>query len=304
MTISFIEAKGVSKSFHSQQVLSNVSFTVPEGEIVGLLGPNGSGKTTVIRLLNGVINPDGGTLRVGGHDPRENGDAIRRISGILTEGAGMYHEMSGVANLRFFAKLYGVPDEQRIAELLEQFDLTEHQHKAVGTYSTGMKKRLGLAKALLHRPKILFLDEPTNGLDPEGIQMVMKYIKELNRREGTTILLCSHVLHQIESVCDRYVFMEFGRIIEQGTMEEIEAKYMREIELCVETDLRVVGDAYQGYTMRAIDPQRVQFTLPNKQVIPQLLQDLLKEASVYSAEITNRDLESLYFQVRGKHAHE
>ena len=134
--------------------------------------------------------------------------------------------------------------------------------------------------------------------------MVMQYIKELNRREGTTILLCSHVLHQIESVCDRYVFMEFGRIIEQGTMEEVEAKYMREIELCVETDLQVVGDFYQGYPMREIAPQRVQFTLPNKQVIPQLLQDLLKESSVYSAEITNRDLESLYFQVRGKHAHE
>ena len=304
MTMPFIEAANVSKSFHNQQVLNNVSFIVHEGEIVGLLGPNGSGKTTVIRLLNGVINPDWGTLRVGGHDPRGNGDAIRRISGILTEGAGMYHEMSGVANLRFFAKLYGVPDEQRIAELLEQFDLTEHQHKAVGTYSTGMKKRLGLAKALLHRPKILFLDEPTNGLDPEGIQMVMTYIKELNRREGTTILLCSHVLHQIESVCDRYVFMEYGRIIEQGTMEEIEGKYMREIELCVETDLQVTGDSYQGYPMRRITPQRVQFTLPNKQVIPQLLQDLLKESSVYSAVITNRDLESLYFQVRGKHAHE
>lgn len=304
MTTEFVRAEGVSKSFAGQRVLEDVSFTVPQGEIVGLLGPNGSGKTTMIRLLNGVINPDQGSLRVMGHDPLREGDNIRQMSGILTEGAGLYHEMSALENLRFFAKLYGVRDGQRIGELLDQFELTAHQHKPVGTYSTGMKKRLGLAKALLHRPKLLFLDEPTNGLDPEGIQMVMRFIKELNRTEGTTILLCSHVLHQIESICDRYVFMEYGRVIEQGTIEEIEAKYMKETKLRVETGWRVEGASFQGYPVRAVEAGFVEFTLPSKTVIPGLLQALLQEAPVYSAEITNRDLESLYFEVRGKHGHE
>jgi ABC-2 type transport system ATP-binding protein len=281
-----------------------VSFSVPQGEIVGLLGPNGSGKTTMIRLLNGVINPDLGTLRVMGKDPGREGDSIRQMSGILTEGAGLYHELSARENLRFFAKLYGVRDETRIRELLDRFELTAHQDKTVGTYSTGMKKRLGLAKALLHRPKLLFLDEPTNGLDPEGIQMVMQYIRELNRIEGTTILLCSHVLHQIESICDRYVFMEFGRVIEQGTMQEIEAKYRTETKLRVETGLAIAGDHFHGYPVRRLEAGFVEFSLPSKEVIPGLLQALLQESHVYSAEITNRDLESLYFQVRGKHGHE
>ncbi|HEU4965009.1 MAG TPA: ABC transporter ATP-binding protein [Bacilli bacterium] len=303
MTI-FLEAAQVRKSFKGHEVLRDVSFQVPQGEIVGLLGPNGSGKTTIVRLLNGVIAPDGGQLRVAGHDPVRDGDAIRRISGILTEGAGLYHEQNAVENLQFFAKLYGVKERGRIEELLALFDLTEHQSKPVGTYSTGMKKRLGLAKALLHRPRVLFLDEPTNGLDPEGIRMVMKYIRTLNRQEGTTILLCSHVLHQIEEVCDRYVFLQNGRIIEQGTLPEIEDRYMTEIHLQVETNLQVTGGSYHGHKVERIGEQSLRFTLASKDEISPLLQQVLQDAWVHAAEITNRDLETLYFTVRGRHGDE
>jgi ABC-2 type transport system ATP-binding protein len=301
MSTPFIEVSQISKAYNGQRVLADMNFTINSGEIVGLLGPNGAGKTTMVRLLNGVIMPDQGTVRVGGLNPFEEaqGTKVRQMSGILTEGAGMYHDLSGIENLRFFAKLYGVQNaEQRIKHLLDQFDLTAHKDKAVGTYSTGMKKRVGLAKALLHQPKMLFLDEPTNGLDPEGIQMVMDYIQKLNRETGTTILLCSHVLHQIESVCHRYLFLQNGRVVEQGTKQEIESKYMHETQLQMETGLVVHGDTYGGYPVKRVAPDQLLFILPNKDAISDLLRAILQESWVHAAEIVNRDLETLYFQVR------
>lgn len=297
--VNFIEVNNVSKSFDSQKVLQEMNFTVKQGEIVGLLGPNGSGKTTMIRLLNGVITPDNGSMSVGGYNPVLDGGPIRNMSGIVTEGAGLYHELSGVENLIFFAKLYGVKNDNRIMKLLDQFDLMKHKDKPVGTYSTGMKKRLGLAKALLHEPHLLFLDEPTNGLDPEGIQMVTHYLKKINKEQGTTVLLCSHVLHQVENLCHSYIFMEHGRVIMQGYKQDIEAQFLKEIVLRVETGLQVVGDYYLGYPVKQIEPQILQFTLKAKDQIPDLLRQILSNSWIYSTEIMNRDLESLYFQVRG-----
>lgn len=296
-----ITVEGIRKSFQQQIVLDQMNFTVKQGDIVGLLGPNGSGKTTMIRLLNGVIFPDSGRMSVGGYDPVHEGNPIRQMSGIVTEGAGFYHEMSGLQNLKFFAEIYSVPlPEARIKDLLERFGLAEHQDKAVGQYSTGMKKRLGLAKALLHQPSILFLDEPTNGLDPEGIQSVLEFLKELNQEQGTTILLCSHVLHQMERVCDQYVFMSKGQVIAQGTQRELEQRYLGTIKLKVETNLHIVGQQYQGYPVERLDDHELLFTLGSREEIPTLLQKILSEASVFETKITNRDLESLYFQVRGK----
>lgn len=296
-----ITVEGIRKSFQQQIVLDQMNFAVKQGDIVGLLGPNGSGKTTMIRLLNGVIFPDSGRMSVGGYDPVHEGNPIRQMSGIVTEGAGFYHEMSGLQNLKFFAEIYSVPlPEARIKDLLERFGLAEHQDKAVGQYSTGMKKRLGLAKALLHQPSILFLDEPTNGLDPEGIQSVLEFLKELNQEQGTTILLCSHVLHQMERVCDQYVFMSKGQVIAQGTQRELEQRYLGTIKLKVETNLHIVGQQYQGYPVERLNDHELLFTLGSREEIPTLLQKILSEANVFETKITNRDLESLYFQVRGK----
>lgn len=162
-----IEVNSINKSFSGQKVIDNLSFAVNRGEIVGFLGPNGSGKTTTIRLLNGVITPDSGKIMVWGLNPNSSGEEIRRRSGVMTESAGLYRSLSGIENLRFFAGLYGLnKPEARINELLVDFGLEEAKDKKVGAYSTGMKKRLGIAKALLHSPELLFLDEPTTGLDP------------------------------------------------------------------------------------------------------------------------------------------
>ncbi|GFN31391.1 ABC transporter ATP-binding protein [Paenibacillus xylaniclasticus] len=299
-----IHVHQLCKSYVGSQVLKNVSFKVEKGTIAGLLGPNGSGKTTIVRLLNGVILPDSGDMQLHGYSPITDGDAIRRISGVVTEGAGLYHEMSGVDNLRFFAKLYDCYDEKRIQELLEQFGLAEAQKRAVGKYSTGMKKRLALAKAILPKPQILFLDEPTNGLDPEGVQQVLTDLKKMNEEEGTTIILCSHVLHQLETICDCYLFLQDGTIIEQGTKEEIEDKYLRQIKLRVKTGVTINGDSYAGYPAQALDRHTIVLELPSKEAIPGLLSQMLQEAWVHEVEIVNNDLESLYFQVRSESGYE
>lgn len=298
---SFITVKGIEKSFGGKSVLHQVSFTVRRGEIVGLVGPNGSGKTTLIRLLNGVIVPDRGSIVVDGKDPIQDGNVIRAKSGTLTEEAGLYEELTAYQNLLFFSKLYHVNDHERIEQLLQQLQLDQAQHKKVGTFSTGMRKRLQLAKVLLHQPELLFLDEPTNGLDPEGIHLIMQIVKELNQNDRTTILICSHILSQLECLCDRFLFIDKGRIIEQGTQKELADRYLHQIKLCVETTYSHPENRIGTYRYEIVSSDELLFTLRDKEEVADLLSLLIQSAEVYSAEVLNRDLESIYFEVKKRY---
>jgi len=300
---NLIETTDVQKTFGQRKVLQGVSLSVRPGEIVGLVGPNGSGKTTLIRLLNGLIAPDKGKIRIDGCDPMQDGNIIRARSGTLTEEASFYEELSGFQNLHFFAKLYGVHDTTRIEKLLSDLDLTHAKHFKVGTYSTGMKKRLGIAKVLLHQPDILFLDEPTNGLDPEGIQLIKKIILEINQKMKTTILICSHYLSQLESLCHRYLFIESGKILEQGSQKELAERYLQEILLKVETTYQHPENRIGSFFYQRLLPDEIVFRLQDKEDIPKVLNQLTTQAKVYAAEIMNRDLETLYFEVK-KRNHE
>ncbi|MFY9450147.1 MAG: ABC transporter ATP-binding protein [Bacillota bacterium] len=294
-----IAASSVYKSYRKDPVIKDLSFTVSEGEIVGLLGPNGCGKTTTVRLLNGVISSDQGSIEVFGLKPEESGEDIRRLSGVLTESAGLYPHMSGRANLEFFADLYGVEDKGRVDQLLKDFGLFEHKDKKVGSYSTGMKKRLGIAKALLHNPKLLFLDEPTNGLDPEGARDLLVYIKKLNEEKGVTIFLCTHILNHAENLCDRFLFMADGTIIEEGTLAEVEARYLKEFLVEVETDIaeeKLPEELKASFSSR--DGNKLVFKVASKEHIPQLLAKLLEVGPVYTSRILGRDLEIMYFKIR------
>lgn len=299
-----IEVNAIDKSFNGQKVINNLSFAVNRGEIVGFLGPNGSGKTTTIRLLNGVITPDSGQIRVWGLDPVTSGEEIRRRSGVMTESAGLYRNLSGIENLKFFAGLYGVnKPESRINDLLVDFGLDEAKDKKVGVYSSGMKKRLGIAKALLHSPELLFLDEPTTGLDPEGTRDLLRYIGELNRKHQVTIFLCTHLLKQVEPLCHKFIFIAAGQILESGTLPEIETKYQGEVNLKVETDLKIPDTHFQGIPIVGREPGYLVFRVEQKARIPEILKVILNEAPIYGAEIIGRDLETLYFKVLASKAH-
>ncbi|XOI97758.1 ABC transporter ATP-binding protein [Paenibacillus polymyxa] len=300
-----IEVRNISKQFKVHQALHEVSFTVKQGSVTGLIGPNGSGKTTLIRIMNGVLGASGGQVTINGLDAAREAEKVLAMCGTLTEQSGLYENMSGRDNLTFFADVFGLKHaKKRIDELVTLFELQDYQHRKVGTYSTGMKKRLGLARVLLHRPSILFLDEPTNGLDPDGIQMVLRIIRQLNKEEKMTILVSSHVLSQLSAVCDHYIFMEKGRIVEEGTEQEIVSRYLSTPKLEVEADIPDGWHTATDFTSEIISAHQAVFQLTSREDIPLLLRQLTEHGQVYQARITGSDLESIYFAIREAQQHE
>jgi len=300
-----IEVRSISKQFKEHQALRDVSFTIEQGSVTGLIGPNGSGKTTLIRIMNGVLGATSGSVTINGLDPSAHAEKVLAMCGTLTEQSGLYENMSGRDNLMFFAEVFGVQQHTaRIDELAELFELQEYQHRKVGTYSTGMKKRLGLARVLLHRPSILFLDEPTNGLDPDGIQMVLRIIRRLNREEKMTILVSSHVLSQLSAVCDRYIFMEKGRKVEEGSEQEIVNRYLTAPRLEVEAALTDGWSAAAEFNPEIISTDKAIFQLQSREEIPMLLRQLTTKGQVYQARMIGSDLESIYFAIREAHHYE
>lgn len=225
-----IEAEELTRRFGSLTAVDHLSFRVMEGEVFGLLGPNGAGKTTTIRMLACLISPSSGYARVGGYDIREDSLKVREIVGILTENPSLYERLTAYENLEFFAEAYGLFDanyrEQRIREVLEFFDLWERKDEKVATFSKGMKQKLAIARALIHEPPVLFLDEPTAGLDPESSKEIRDLIEELSHREKRTVMLCTHRLEDAERLCDRVMIINRGRSVIVGTPDELSNKVL------------------------------------------------------------------------------
>jgi ABC-2 type transport system ATP-binding protein len=193
----------LSKKFSTTLAVDSLSLQVSEGEVFGFLGPNGAGKTTTVRMLTALINPTGGTAKVNGYALGKQNTAIRQNVGILTENPGLYENLSAAYNLQIFANLYEVKNVQaQIEKYLRMLGLWERRDEAAGAFSKGMKQKLAIARALLHEPRILFLDEPTAALDPEAAYMVREFIQEL-RHEGRTIFLTTHNLDEADRLCDR-----------------------------------------------------------------------------------------------------
>jgi ABC-2 type transport system ATP-binding protein len=223
-----IETVGLVKRFGSLAAVDGLSFEVETGEIFGLLGPNGSGKTTTIRMLSCLIAPTEGQASVGGHDIRRDPLRVRETVGVLTENPSLYERLTAYENMEFFARAYGVADEAaraaRIREVLEFFELWERRGERVGTYSKGMKQKLAIARAIVHSPEVLFLDEPTAGLDPKASKDIRDMMERLSRQEKHTILLCTHNLEDAERLCHHVMIINKGRNIVAGTTEELRRK--------------------------------------------------------------------------------
>ncbi len=215
----------ITKKFKNVTGVDRLSFYVEEGEIFGLLGPNGAGKTTTIRILACLISPNEGDVEISGYNIRRDQLKIREITGILTENPCLYERLTAYENMEFFAEAYNITDPRekklRIRELLEFFGLWDRRHDKVGTYSKGMKQKLAIARALIHRPPILYLDEPTSDLDPESSKAIRDLIKKLSDREHCTILLSTHRLEDAERLCDRVMIIKDGRRIALGRPFEL-----------------------------------------------------------------------------------
>jgi len=230
---SVLVADGLRKSYGSRQALQGLTFTLQAGRILGLLGPNGAGKTTSIRLLTTMLTPDSGHFIVDGihsDDPEQ----IRRRIGVLPEYLGFRRNMTGIEYLTYFGQLYGrshAKAKESGMSLLKDVGLQQRARSLIGSYSHGMKQRLGFARALVNNPVVVFLDEPTLGLDPRGQQELLELIRRISHERGMGVILCSHLLSEVETICDDVVILNSGQIVARGSVAEVIDRVQRNIVL-------------------------------------------------------------------------
>src|SRR6266542_3678258 len=215
-----VVASGLTKVIGGRTIVDNVSFQLRRGEVFGFLGPNGAGKTTTIRMLVGLIRPTSGSVTICGHELRHHFEAAMRCVGCIVENPDLYRFMTGRENLEHFARMLRVPQSEigRVAKLVA---LDHRLDQRVGTYSLGMRQRLGIAQALLGDPQLLILDEPANGLDPAGIREIRTLLRQLAAQRGMAVFVSSHLLGEVELMCDRVAIIHGGRILKEGDVHEL-----------------------------------------------------------------------------------
>jgi ABC-2 type transport system ATP-binding protein len=245
MTSITVEAVELTKHYDAYSAVEDVSFSASRGEIIGLLGPNGAGKTTTIRLLTTVLEPDSGTFSIAGH-PSTAPTEIRRCVGVLPESSGYPSHQTGAEYLRFYARLYGLGRSQARsvgAELLAAVGLEQRGRSRISTYSRGMRQRLGIARALVNDPVVIFLDEPTLGLDPAGQAQVLDIIRTVANARDATVVLSTHLLPEVEQVCSKVVILNHGRVVGAGSVGEVIGTAMIEHSAYLRVPLHLVSRA-------------------------------------------------------------
>lgn len=222
-----LEVEALVKRFGTYEAVRDLSFTLRRGEIFGLLGPNGSGKTTTVNLISGLSAPTAGTVRVLGRDPRHQAAEVRRRLGVVPQETALYEELSAERNLRFHAELYGVPARlrsERVTAMLSLAQLTDHARTRVDTFSGGMKRRLAIARALLHDPDLVYLDEPTLGVDVQARHVIWEHIKAM-QAAGRTVLLTTNYLEESDRLCDRILVIDHGRVVAEGSPAQLKQRF-------------------------------------------------------------------------------
>ena len=218
-----IQVNGLTKDYGARRAIDNLTFDAEQGEIVGFLGPNGAGKTTTMRILTGYMPPTEGTATVAGYDIVEESLEVRKRVGYLPETVPLYNDMTAVEYLKFMADLRKIPEsEERAYETLEKVNLQDRANSYIGNFSKGMRQRIGLAQALIHRPEVLILDEPTIGLDPAQVVEIRNVIKEIGK--DRTVLLSTHILSEAQQMCDRVLIINKGKIVAEDTPENLQSR--------------------------------------------------------------------------------
>jgi ABC-2 type transport system ATP-binding protein len=246
---NIIETEGLTKKYGHQTAVNHLTLQIQEGEVFGFLGPNGAGKTTTLLMFLGLTEPTSGKVRVMEFDPTREPFHVKEKVGYLPENVGFYDDMDARQNLRYIARLNRIPDQvsaKRIDELLELVGLNEEAKKKLGTYSKGMRQRLGIAEVLVKEPKLIFLDEPTIGLDPDGTNRMLDLIHSLSREKNMTIFLSSHLLDQVQRICDRVGIMIKGGLVALGPIEELARK-----KLGVDKEHYTLEEIYMKYFKEA-----------------------------------------------------
>lgn len=303
MTKALIEARGLRKKYGRHIAVAGLDLTVKAGEVYGLLGPNGAGKTTTVEMLEGMRRPDGGTVRICGYDPIRQARAVRERIGLSLQSARFTEEMTGLEMLKLYASLY--PNPVPIGDLLAQFQLEDKARKRIQTLSGGQKQRLALALALIGRPDVLFLDEPTAGLDPQSRRSLWDVIKGL-RAGGRAILLTTHYMEEAEQLCDRVGILDSGRLLAEGTPQALARQHgpERAIELDMNADNANLAELAQLDAVTGVRAENSQVILSTANTLRSLLSlaEYLRDREVPLGDLRTRSatLDDVFLALTGK----
>lgn len=304
-SVPAIEIRDLSKTFGDFRAVDHLTLTVQQGEIFGLLGPNGSGKTTTINMISGLTVPTSGEVRVLGYDVRRNAREVRQILGAMPQETALYEELSAWTNMDFHADLFGIPvreKKQRINNMLELVQLADRKKSRVSTFSGGMKRRLALGRALLHDPKLIYLDEPTLGVDVQARRVIWDYILSL-REQGKTVLITTNYLEEAQALCDRLAIIDHGKLIAVDTPEHLKQTYGGSvIELETAHTIASVDKirALEGIKEVKQDNTRLTITTQGTgNVVPQIINIVSHEGEIRDIVVREPNLDEIFLRLTG-----
>ncbi len=291
-----LKCNKLCKKFGKKQILKDVSLEIHEGDILGFIGPNGAGKTTTIKLMLGLQSINSGEVLINGYDVKKNFEKAISKVGAIVENPDLYMYLTGYQNLKLIKNMYKGIDEKRIEEVVKLVKLEQRINDKVSKYSLGMRQRLGIAQAILHKPNILILDEPTNGLDPEGIKELRELLKKLAKKEKMGILISSHNLAELESFCNKVTIIKNGKIVETSDIEKVkkvEESYIIEVD-----ELKDI-DKILGMKIEKVDDKKFRMHVEKKQ-IPEVVKKLIENGrSIYMVAEETLSLEDAFLKKTG-----
>lgn len=294
--MEILKIKNLNKSFGKKKILKNVSFNVNEGDILGFIGPNGAGKTTTIKMILGLQSINSGTVTINGYDIKKNFEKAIEKVGTIVENPDLYMYLSGYDNLKLISNLYKNVDKKRIDEVIKIVKLETRINDKVSKYSLGMRQRLGIAQALLHNPNLLILDEPTNGLDPEGIKELRDIIKRLAAKEKVGVVISSHNLSELESFCNKIVIIKNGEIVETNELKKvknIEESYIFEVDKILKIS-KILEEKIEK-----INDNSFKIHI-NKESIPEIIKKLIEnDIKIYTVKEEEISLEDAFLKRTG-----
>jgi ABC-2 type transport system ATP-binding protein len=301
-----IKVQNLSKSFQNIQAVNDISFTIKKGEIFGLLGPNGAGKSTTLNMMSTILKSDAGSIHIDGKNSNENSKECKHLIGVVPQEISLYEDLSAYKNLLFWGSLYGIPSKilkERIHTTLELIGLLDRKNDLIKTYSGGMKRRINIAAVLLHQPKVLFMDEPTVGIDPQSRNHIFEVIETLNK-QGMTIVYTTHYMEEVERLCDRIAIIDSGKIIAQGTQSQLKELVQTKESIQLEFSFLSESNVYQlrqllSYTMTQNK---------NKLLVESTVKELSKvitacnelQLSIKDIQLNKVNLEAIFLNLTGK----
>jgi ABC-2 type transport system ATP-binding protein len=301
-----IQVQNLSKSFQNIQAVNDISFTIKKGEIFGLLGPNGAGKSTTLNMMSTILKSDAGNIHIDGKNINENSKECKHLIGVVPQEISLYEDLSAYQNLLFWGNLYRIPSKklkERIHTTLELIGLLDRKKDLINTYSGGMKRRINIAAALLHNPKVLFMDEPTVGIDPQSRNHIFEVIETLNK-QGMTIVYTTHYMEEVERLCDGIAIIDSGKIIAQGTQSQL--KELVQTKESIQFEFNFLSESNVNQLRKLLSYTMIHNK--NKLLVESTVKELSKvitacnelQLSIKDIQLNKVNLEAIFLKLTGK----